>query len=484
MRYLTLGAAFVILSAAAVFSLLQWKLSAALEGADSIRADLRAALNAQPVSGFAGMRISAKALRERALSEARRINESLFAPARAAQFLTNMLRAAAEEERDPQKQVALYCQALSSIGSNLTRRPWDGGLLVSWANLRQILGGTGCREPFTGGDYREALRVGLRQDPTNIDLRYAAGLIFLWGNERREAFESFHQTLLFGTKLSDRQKDLIFSLINDSESLSQIVPPRFPQVIDYSRFFVEKMEKADRAGPEDERWRRLTETLVQMQLKAVEGGLAEYSSGAVPVEIHRGRLLALMRLSGSSDVRRRVDFETANLMKESLDSQLASYFAERSRYDELAVIRASAAGDTRPLKSPLVNWDKQESLALDNFFRSIGFYLPQGQTAKLIQLESSNSGSSAIRTSLRVMRSVDNQNWEEVTASLAGEAFDLEGRTIVSYKTNLAQGAFKYWKINFSGSAREGSFTNTLSGLIKIYGFSSRKPTDRGMSHE
>ena len=395
-----------------------------------------------------------------------------FALPRSFAVLADLKRQQAERESDPGRRVLYFCEALSLVGQALRADPANAKLLTNWANLRQILGAADCALPDTRGDYRQALREALASAPADVLVKYAAALVFLWGGEREQALLLFHQALRFGTILDRQQEEFIFSQVQDVHALRSVIPPRFPQIAKYSLW----LALNEQAAPPAEA--SFTKVLSELQLRAVELSAEEFQDGAIPLDIHWNRMVAMQQASLPEAVRRRIDQELAVVLRRRGQVSAAAYFADRSRAQRLPCVLAYLSADTRPQKSPLVEWGRDQLIYFDDFYASIGFFLPPGQKPRIIELQARSPLEEVPASMIKVYASTDNQNWQDVTGEVQQSSFNALDRATVVLRLNSEYR--KYWKIHFASALHQRSFINELSEVIRVYGAWQDSEADRG----
>ncbi|MBN8550541.1 MAG: hypothetical protein J0M12_14595 [Deltaproteobacteria bacterium] len=373
----------------------------------------------------------------------------------------------ASEETNPAQRMRLYCEALSEMGEALQSEPANATYLINWANVRQLLGNSvECSLPFTTGDYDAAAQRALRDDPANINVLFSAAQIYGWAGKDEESLRSLNRMLLLAVSPKPYQVEYIASRLRTPQDVQAVIPARFPQIAAWSARL--QQEKPDL-------FRNSQSVLEKLQLAAIDAALAEYRAGQIAPNIYRQRLLSLPGVVASPVVRRRLDSELASFSKSIGDDQLTPYLLKRGALDETAVLDASIASDTRPLKSVLTNWGSNADMCLDDFYGSIGFYLPVGSSPKLIELRGKRKDAVIPSNMIKVLVSDDNQTWAELEGSLVIGSITFGDTKIVTIEPNSRY--FKYWKINFASSAHTRSFCNSAQELITVYRTGTGGPT-------
>lgn len=381
--------------------------------------------------------------------------------------VVSLLSQMLEETTDAANRLRLYCESLSQLGQALKKDKLNARLMIRWANLRQLLSDFECEERFTQGNYHSVVAEALLLSPSDMQVKYAAGLILLWAGEKTAAYQLFKEVLSLATYLAPPQENFIFSKVSDAESLRALVPARFPQIERFSHYL-----KAGSALPVGDAEREeLNRELSLLQIDAIQASSVDFESGRLPWEVHFKHLVSLLPVVADERARRELDTELSRLSAKRGQDGLSRYLMERSRLQELKIIACQSAGDTRALKSSLANWGLKQTIFIDEFFCSLGFYLGPGQTPRLIELHSAKERGTHARLPLKILYSDDNQKWSEAPQPLQPEQFDLPPGTIVVLRPPAEY--HKYWKVHYAGAARERTFGLELGSGLKVYGRST-----------
>ena len=399
-------------------------------------------------------------LQDKNISELRTVSKSWFAPLDTHAVLYRLLRESAERSKDGKTRIDLYCQALSEIGLALKGDPRNAAYLINWANLRQLLGqSTDCKLPYTHGDFLAAVEFAIHSNPNDERVLFAAAHIYDWAKRDNQGAEALKHALGLSTSLSPEQINYVLGRLNQPKDIETIVPATFPQIAIWSAALLRN---------KPELFRSSATVLSRMQQAAVVESAAAYQHGAIPSDVHYRRIISLYRCQASSDIRQQLDAEVAHYFEGSGNDSAGRYMEERRHYAELPIIQASLGADTRPLKTALVGWGVDKNFFLDEFYASIGFYLPQGRAPKLIELRSERETSQMNLSSLKVMVSDNNFEWTELQGNVSIEAVTIGSQALIAIHPNAHY--YKYWKINFFSSARTRSFINSAEQMIAAYG--------------
>jgi hypothetical protein len=412
------------------------------------------------------------------LSAARHSSEIWLADARAHSVLGSLLRHLAEVRGEGlgarvgndrfRDQIKLFCEALAAYGKGLAADPLSARLLMSWANVRQILGPVDCQLPLTQGDYASAIVQALELNPTDVESKYAASLLLLWGNAPKEAWRLMREVLRFNTELTESQRRGILSRVQEEASLRAIVPARFPQIVYVSEYLDANPLSF---GDNKARQKNFVDALAELQREAIASSVEEYSLDAVPYSIHTDRLIRLSDFAADDSVRQRLDRELSTLVRRRSQVALSDYLSERASLKQLQAVYATMSADTRPAKNPIVKWGGEERFHFDEFYRSVGFYLSAGQAAQGIELQVSSLPNSASGQLIKIFVSEDNQNWSEITSQVTFRSFELGRRVLVTMR--FPARVSKYWKIHYSSANRERLLLGLIPEGVRVYGTSN-----------
>lgn len=367
-------------------------------------------------------------------------------------------------ESEMDVKIERTCEALSRLGQALTKQPLHSRALMNWANLRQVLGPISCASPYTEGDFEAVARFALAHDPFNTEVMYAAAQILDWGGKEFESRKLLNRFLSLATSLRPAQEEFVLQRLRSPEQIAEILPQRFPQIIEWSARLRERSPGVfESAAP----------VIAQMQLAGIDQNDRAFEAGTIPAELFYRRLVQLLDAAALSSVRQRLDSELMKYYTLVGKRDVVDYLEQRKRYVNLEIIPAGLVSDTRPLKSSLFQWGLEGRVAFNTYFNSIGFFLADRQSPRLIQLAADGRTGGIVESDIRVFASDDNRRWAELPAAQMNvKTMEIGERSIVVIR--LPEQAHRYWKIHYANSARRGTFINELAGMISVYGFSNR----------
>lgn len=365
----------------------------------------------------------------------------------------------ARQSTDLNDKVPVLCEALSSIGAGLKEQPFNSRGLVSWASIRQLLGSSSCPLPYTEGDFKNVLALALQQDPSDSAVLYEAARIYLWSDGKTQAFKVLRDALQLGMAFDPAQKQFIVSLLASPDDIKAVLPPRFPQIAEWSQLMLEKHPA---------RARKMLDVLSGLQKTALDNSQQEYQSGAVPEFVYSERLASLQGLPLlSDDIRKESDLALARLLQKTSSKQ-SSYLADRGSRAEISVERAAVKDDLKPIRSVLGFWGYDGPVCADEYLRTTGFFLPAGSEVYLLELVTSRPVSATTPDFLRIFVSHDNQEWKEQKAESSQIRLDTVKKNIISYR--LPGLSYRYWKIHFDGARRNPEVCGRLDSMLRVYG--------------
>ncbi len=380
-------------------------------------------------------------------------------------WLAEKLRIAAVGSKNSAEKIECFCLSLREISRAIAKKPSDAKALTSWANIRQILGAHDCGLEGTQGSYNEALSTALRLAPSNINVKYSAGLIYLWGNQPELANRLFGEVLTYGTKLDTPKEELIFSQIKDSRGMEEILPPRFPQILKYSKWYFQEGKGVLISS-------EIKESLAKSQLNAIKESRQAEDEGIIPSETHYYRMVNIEPFAASDTVRQVIDVELARILEQKGWKEIADYFVGRSHWMMFPVVASSEYGDTRPGKTSLSDWGREEKYYFDDFFHTTGAYVPSDSKASLIEISGRCEDCQVQSQFIKILGSDDNRSWMDITESSVVRVIDLEGRVIIG--AILKERKWKFLKVHYGSSRKAKSFLVENKGDLRVYGTSTR----------
>ena len=149
--------------------------------------------------------------------------------------------------------------------------------------------------------------------------------------------------------------------------------------------------------------------------------------------------------------------------------RLARYFDIRSQFQDLAVVRSFLPADTRPARGNLANWGFRDPVNLDEFYNSVGFYLPAKARSRLIELRARDGSAPFDLALLKIFVSPDNENWQELGEEVEADQLQLNGRSVITITVSGVPA--RYWKFHFASSVRKRTFRANVDQMVQVYGY-------------
>ncbi|WKZ56816.1 MAG: hypothetical protein QY326_08790 [Bdellovibrionota bacterium] len=295
----------------------------------------------------------------------------------------------------------------------------------------------------------------LNNAPYDMSTLRVAGVMLLQKGHRQEGLKALNTYLTFATQVPPGFEDQLLSSLSAPSELLDLVPARFPQVIRWS----DRILSLGDAG--------LLEVLTEFQKRSVDESARAVLRGELPLHVHGQRLFSLLSRAASDEVRSTIDRELVAYFSLSGNAAGRELFAERAPLRRVPIVTAFLPGDTRVQKTALAQWvSEKASVALDSYFNTVGFFVPEGSKPKVILLQSHERSRMDPQT-LQLLRSSDNQIWEEV-AVVSRRQFDVERRTFLMLTPQVW--GYPYWKLHFKSPQRNNTFTNDAGLLLQVYG--------------
>lgn len=372
---------------------------------------------------------------------------------------------------DVSKKVSLYCNALGLLGDALRISPYDGRLLLNWANIRQLLGRVECHLPYTTGNTQAVVDIGLAREQANPSVVYAGGLIALWSGDAKNARRLFNQFLRFGMGITAGQEELIQSTMSVPSDISEVVPASFPQILTWT----EKLRQDPRFWYTQEISEQSTQVLKSLQLKALDENRHQYQTGIIPEDVYEGRLYDLLYFSLIDEVRKIVDAEIAHFKGGYGTNTVQRFFLERSTLEEIPVARSLLLGDRKPLKSSFSSWGNSVNVRLHETHTSVGFFLPEKAHPSTIVFRGRDASVIPSIASLSIYVSEDNITWDKISEGVESSTFVFHEHPFITLKIPKDRYHYRYWKFQFEKTGGIRFFGDYLSKLVTVYGLPKNK---------
>jgi hypothetical protein len=414
------------------------------------------------------------------LGAAHKAAEAPFARAEDAERLFWAYRRLAGSEHDTRSQVGLYCRALSHLGSALARAPKHGTYLAYWADLRELLGDITCSLPYTSGDPFRAGQQAAEFEPVSTNVSFIVGSTMLAAGKGSEALRYFSNVILYSSRLSPLRRQAIFDAIKSEDDLLAVIPERFPQAIEWSNFF--------RREAEEKRNDHWAEAFEKILFGSFEELRAKHLSGTLTTEDFLPRLTQYVDVFSIPEKRAAVDAELSNTLRRISNNlgsnsltDVADYFALRSKVDFVPVIGAITLEDTRPEKQGLYLFDFAGDVQFQEFPHSIGFAVTDRHQIGSIELQ---FPAGALRNfsanRLRVFYSDDNRTFREGRQELDWQEIEFLGQRIFHSPLTIPAQA-RFVKITIDREVTDPPMRVNLNNMLNVWSkpLANQSPDDR-----
>lgn len=390
----------------------------------------------------------------------------LFIPPRIDMLRTQLLFEAAHEsqqgsnpvtgEPDPPTaaQARGKCEALEALTDGLERNPFDPDYLITWAVLERELGAK-CGFDAPVRDVDGVVSFAERLAPWRNRVMYMALTYFFEKRDHEKVLELARNLLERSPAVPELQSRFIFSQLNGGDDLRRVLPAKFPQVVSWSRRL---------ASLEADRYANFSAALEEIQLEALRGLPRRCHEDPKARESCIRQTLDLLPFVAGNRPRREADAALAKLLPEV--SEARAYLEERATLDEIDVLRGMTRSDTQPARNNLYNWERDTTVYLDDYFSSVGAYVPPGNIVKRIELVGDARAKQPELKAVRLFVSNDNQKWHDFTGDIRVRAVVLDRSPLITIDVPPTQ--FRYWKVHFSSAQKGSSFGGPLRRFIRF----------------
>ena len=387
---------------------------------------------------------------------------SLLVPANAHSRIAALAMQAAAKVKTFNEQRVFYCTALIEYEKAISSNPRNSRYIIAWSNVKQILQDVTCEGSLGLQEYKHAVEEAVRINPYDMDVLYSAGLISLWAKEKETALVYFNRMLNIGLSMPRERWEVVARQIEKPGDVSKLIPPRFPQIGDWSRFL---LNQSDVLMTPD-----LMEELGVLQKQALKDVQIEIEKNGTPPEIYRKYLFSLLDAAADDQIRREIDERLIHIAA-TREVDRANFLKARANTQGLEIVRASLDHDLRAQKGVFLKWGSEDAVYFDSFHTSLGFYLADQQSVSLIELRSKKQPKRDISKLIEVYVSRDNEKWVKISSRI-GEPIKIFDYW--SLPIELDGQDYQFFKVHFNSSARNNSFVDRLDRGLFAYGKSAR----------
>lgn len=357
-------------------------------------------------------------------------------------------------------RISHLCRSLSLLGEASIKYPLRASYLVSWANIRSLLGTHDCQLKYTEGNFLEALRRAIDLDPYNTRVAFLAAETYALSGMRSKSDKMIKKILSVKPVLLKNERTVVGSHILNSSNILDVLPAGPRQVAYWTSYLYEKHRNFFYAR------QKQIETLQLSAIVQLEQDLASR-----PEEIN-GELQEIYLLNdvlSSGNVRKKMDLLLAKIYENMQNPATSSYLQRRATYENLSINVGATYNDIHPGNSSLTDWNSIQKIYLDSDFQSIGFQLMPGTNKpEMIELVFKSSKTNSFDALIKFYGSMDNYNWRELPHTSRISFFNIGNQKVISF--NPPKGNYLYLKINYQNSGHANFFSNDLFSMYKVYG--------------
>lgn len=349
------------------------------------------------------------------------------------------------------------CQAIDSAERAVHVDPLSAGVLITYVNYLQKVGESCNQTQYAAQKGQiDLIKRAVAAAPRNPEVLFNAALLYTTLGERPSALPLLQRFLLYQADVSYKQKVFISEQFHQEQNLTDIIPSRLTQVLEWSEFM---------AGFQPELFYRWSKTFEELQIKALSEFVKINGLSVPRRELYIKQLKHLMRFAASSTVRSNLDSILAELFEET-DKLTARYYQLRSAMESLVVVPGMAVSDSRPEKRALSYWGVSKPGRLHSRSNSIGFFLPAPQNVRLIELRLDSAELAA--GAVQLLTSPNNRDWHllDLKAQLAPVS---EGDVKI-LNFHLEDRNDRYWKLFFRAPGNDRLVVQDVRTFMQVYG--------------
>ncbi len=370
------------------------------------------------------------------------------------------LRNKALKTTEENQRLEMLCETLSLLGEAVALNPYLPTPLVHWANVRQILGDAHCKQPFTEGGYHEVLQDAMSRDRYHPRVAYASGVIALYGGKRSEGVSWFKKALETGISLKAEETQYLLSVFASAEDLKAIVPGKFPLITSWTNVIKEQ------GG--DEHYNLLRSALGDLQYEAVQESKGLLESHNVAPHRYATWLYGLFGNEAHDEARKASDLALSQVVRGGTQHEFSRYLEMRSREQEASILVAPLRGDTTPEKNPLLHWEREPLVVLDDYSSTVGFVVEDAFSLTSIQLFGQYPSPRIDSSILEVWVSDDNSTYERSSLKESPVEGYILGRQVIILKPE--RGNAKFYKVHCRSPQKTKHFRGAPERLIRAFG--------------
>lgn len=360
---------------------------------------------------------------------------------------------------------SLRCEAQTALVQALKREPANSTALANLAFLRN-------EHPVINEDIKgceglkglnnvwpvELARHAAKSDPLNQEVLSTAAFVLANAGDYSEARSLSQRALALETSMPTSDPLTFLSLVGSRTELSELLPRKLSVVTQWS----ERIKGLDR-----EVFPLWSAPLSQVQMET----LAQLENRELTDE-EISFLLRLERVVATPKVGRTVH---KLLAKSVRDDRAAGFYSSLASLERLPSVPATVESSSLMRNGGLTEWNQSARVTLDRYYSAVGFFVPNPERVRAVNLRSEKTVTDSIAPLLKVFVSENNYSWTDVTSAVKVKAVPIDRHGFVSITLpaeGLPSGFGKprFWKVYFSGSQRSGAFTGEIGEMLEVYG--------------
>ncbi len=360
---------------------------------------------------------------------------------------------------------SLRCEAMKALVQALEREPAHGTALANLAFLRSehpnIKGDAkGCEalQALANVSPVELARFAAKSDPLNQEVLSTAAFVLADAGKYGEARSLAQRALALETSMPTSEPLSFLAFVGSRAELTELLPRKLSVVTQWS----ERIKRLDR-----EAFPLWSAPLALIQMET----LAQMENRELTDE-ELSLLLRLERVVATPKVGRAVH----KLLGKGLgDDRAAGFYSSLAALERLPSVPATVESSSLMRNGGLTEWNQSARVTLDRYYSAVGFFVPNPERVRAVNLRSEKTVTDSITPLLKVFVSENNYSWTDVTSAVKVKAVPIDRHGFVSITLPpeglpSAFGKPRFWKVYFSGSQRSGAFSGEIGEMLEVYG--------------
>lgn len=366
-----------------------------------------------------------------------------------AELATTLARRATSSVRREHRE----CEALTALVEAVKLDPYHGIALVNIAFLGSSLTNARCPTAKLLPDPVSIVDFAVSVCPTWPEVLYSSAFLMHSLGHPQRARSIARRLLSLEVPMPSRSPLELLKLLSNPDELTEIVPAKLQLAVAWSNYL--RSEGADRFD-------LFRSAIEKIQLNAINSDLkTNMLSNDQRILLER-----MLRVAATSQVRESID---ALLASSTGYADQGGFYRERSKLREHEIVRTFINSDSTPARGALLGWNRGRVVALDYYYNSVGFFDPDSEDLRRIDLESTEQPSESISSLLKVFTSSDNVNWADITRKTTLINQRAGDRSVVSILLAKDAGG-PFWKVHFAAASRDSRLVGELESFVRAYG--------------